>query len=61
MSIIYQCAQTKSLEYQIGDLKKNLTNGRSHVHVEDFCAHVEDDQKDSTRSQIKCVICTQFM
>ena len=30
----YLFTQTvKSLEYWIGDLNKNLTNGRSHAHV----------------------------
>ena len=36
--LICSFRQANSLEYQIGDLKKNLTTGRSH-------AHVEDDQK----------------
>ena len=28
--------------YQIGVLKKNLTNGRLCAYVEDSCAHVEN-------------------
>ena len=39
----YLFTQTvKSLEYRVGDLNKNLTNGRSH-------AHMVDDQQGSER------------
>ena len=35
VSSIYSCLLVKSLEYRIGGLNKNLTNGSSHAHVMD--------------------------
>ena len=54
VSTIYSFAQAKALQYQISDLKKNLTICKSRAHMEDFCVHMEnshahvhmeDDQK----------------
>lgn len=49
----YSFVQSEFLEYQIGDLKKKLTNGWSCVDVEDLCMHMEDScayvKKDSSR------------
>ena len=56
-SCVSTFAQVESQEYQIGDLKANINNGRScthmedsHAHVEDSHAHVEDEQKDCARN-----------
>ena len=45
VSTISSFAQAEFPEYLTGDLKKNLTNDKSRTYGENFCVHMEDDQK----------------